>query len=136
MKRLEFYISNIEPSLLRCIGGRPGDLISLIQSRVHTSEEALATELYDGAGAYQNFKNLKGRTRKVLEAYFLMKRARWFMRILCMMPRADFKLATLESMAAKQLENLEQYPVGLGYNMSLEVIPFLPLWRIIARVLD
>jgi len=72
MKQIKFYISNIDPNLLSSICGRPGELISLARSGKYINEEALASKLYDGKWSYQNFLNLKSRTKKILEAYFLI----------------------------------------------------------------
>ncbi|MEO1515077.1 MAG: tetratricopeptide repeat protein [Bacteroidota bacterium] len=72
MEELKVYISNIDPNLLNSIGGRPGELIALIQSEKFISEKALATHLFDGKWSYQNYLNLKNKTRKILSAFFLI----------------------------------------------------------------
>ena len=72
MKQLKFYISNIDPNLLNSICGRSGELISLIRSGKYINEEALTAALYTGKWSYQNYLNLRNRTKKILEAYFLV----------------------------------------------------------------
>lgn len=52
------------------------------------------------------------------------QRARWFIRMLCMIPRADFNFIRLKRIATKQLTNLENYPIHTGDNLSIEMIPF------------
>ena len=52
------------------------------------------------------------------------RRARWFMRILCMMPRANFHPKALARLAKRQIENLEKYPMRMGDSFTVETIPF------------
>ncbi len=52
------------------------------------------------------------------------RRARWFFRILCMLPQVDFDLNRLRKKAAKLFENLKTYPVHMGANLSIELIPY------------
>jgi len=72
MKQIKFYISNIDPNLLNSICGRSGELISLIRSEKIINEETLRARLFTGKWSYQNYLNLRNRTRKILEAYFLI----------------------------------------------------------------
>ncbi len=72
MRYLEFYISEINSNLLKTIGGRQGELIALIQSGKYQDEKALAIELYPGNCSAEKYRKLKYRTRRVLEAFYLI----------------------------------------------------------------
>ena len=52
------------------------------------------------------------------------QRAKWFIRILCMMPRANFHPIALARLAKKQIENLQETANSPGYNAGIELIPF------------
>ncbi|MEM9822720.1 MAG: hypothetical protein AAF985_16680 [Bacteroidota bacterium] len=51
------------------------------------------------------------------------QRAKWFIRILCTLPRANFNPIALRRLAHKQIENLRISP-NSGQNFSIEIIPF------------
>ena len=72
MKQLKFYISNIDPNLLKSITGRPAELIKLIRSGEYINEKIIAKQLFTTKWTEQNYLNLKSRTKKILEAYFLI----------------------------------------------------------------
>ena len=59
------------------------------------------------------------------------KRAKWFIRILCMMPRADFHPAALARIAKRQITNLQKTPLRMGDNLAIEIIPFENLLEMI-----
>jgi len=72
MKQLKFYISNIDPNLLKTITGRPAELIKLIRTGEYINEKTIAQKLFTTKWSDQNYLNLKSRTKKILEAYFLI----------------------------------------------------------------
>jgi len=80
-----------------------------------------------GAIKQYNYQYLKGRDTQ---------RARWFIQILCMAAEVDFDMARLQEKARKQFENLEQYPVHMGANLSIELIPFLKLLEMVMGLLQ
>ena len=63
-------------------------------------------------------------------------RAKWFIRILCMMPRANFNSIALERIAKKQIENLKNHPIEMGDNFAVEIIPFEELLGIVLKRLS
>jgi len=52
------------------------------------------------------------------------KRAKWFIRLLCKVPIADFNFPKLLKKADEYIEKLNSNPIGLGDNLDLEVIPY------------
>ncbi|MEM9824824.1 MAG: hypothetical protein AAF985_27305, partial [Bacteroidota bacterium] len=52
------------------------------------------------------------------------QRAKWFIRILCTLPRANFHPIALTRLAKKQIENLKVTSNGVGQNFAIEIIPF------------
>ncbi|MEO1629063.1 MAG: hypothetical protein AAFV25_28215, partial [Bacteroidota bacterium] len=55
------------------------------------------------------------------------RRAKWFLRILCMLPRADFQPNAIRQIAKPQIDLLKQQPISMGNNLSVELIPFMDL---------
>ena len=74
-----------------------------------------------------SYKNLKSKDTQ---------RAKWFIRILCMLPRANFNSVKLKRIARRQIENLREHPVYLGDNLSIEIIPFEYLLETVIEQLD
>ncbi len=72
MDQIKFYMANIEPKLLDTVSGKPRELIELLRSGKFTTKKELITELYDGKWSEYNFANLKSRTKRVLEALFIL----------------------------------------------------------------
>ncbi len=52
------------------------------------------------------------------------KRAKWFIRLLCKVPQADFNFPKLLKKADQYIERLNEHPVGLGDNLTTEIIPY------------
>ena len=52
------------------------------------------------------------------------KRAMWFIRLLCKLPNADFDPKKLLKKGNDYINKLKSHPVGMGDNLSLEVIPY------------
>ncbi|MEM1319450.1 MAG: hypothetical protein AAGG75_04295 [Bacteroidota bacterium] len=63
------------------------------------------------------------------------KRARWFIRILCSLPKANFHPVALARVAQRQIANLEKHPIRLGDNLAVEVVPFGRLLEMIMQQL-
>ena len=61
-----------------------------------------------------SYRHLKGKDTQ---------RAKWFIRILCMMPRANFHPIALARIANKQIKNLKESD-SKGQNFAIEIIPF------------
>ena len=135
MKQLQFYISKIDSNLLKSIGGRPGELIHLLKTNQFLSEEALAEQLFSGNWSRQNYLNLKQRTRRILEAFFLVNPTKKGNEVLGKMQRCrklyHLSMSLIEQAkrgdAKKMLE--EGYNIArvygftqLGYNCSLELM--------------
>ncbi len=52
------------------------------------------------------------------------KRAKWFIRLLCKVPTADFNFPKLMKKSDEYVEKLNANPIGLGDNLALEIIPY------------
>lgn len=63
------------------------------------------------------------------------RRARWFIHILCLLPRANFHPIALLRHAKKQIDNLEKHPIYMGDNLSIEIVPFGDLLEILLKQL-
>ena len=63
------------------------------------------------------------------------KRAKQFIKILCLMPRANFDPAALQRIAHKQIQFLEEHPVYMGDHVLIEIIPFGSLLEMIMEQL-
>jgi len=59
------------------------------------------------------------------------QRAKWFIRLLCTLPRANFHPIALKRLAKKQVDNLNNYPMRMGVNFAVEIIPFGQLLEMI-----
>ncbi|MEO0777969.1 MAG: hypothetical protein AAFW73_22450 [Bacteroidota bacterium] len=59
------------------------------------------------------------------------KRAKRFIKILCLLPRANFHPLALQRLAARPIQYLEEHPIHLGENLAIEVIPFGDLLEMI-----
>jgi len=59
------------------------------------------------------------------------QRAKWFIRLLCTLPRANFHPIALKRLAKKQVDNLNNYPIRMGVNFAVEIIPFGQLLEMI-----
>jgi len=53
-----------------------------------------------------------------------VKRAKWFIRLLCKVPVADFNFPKLMKKSDEYIKKLNANPLGLGDNLSIEVIPY------------
>ncbi|MEM9824788.1 MAG: hypothetical protein AAF985_27125, partial [Bacteroidota bacterium] len=58
-------------------------------------------------------------------------RAKRFIKILCLMPRANFKSDVLERLAKNDIQYLHDHPICMGENVSIEIIPFETLLQMI-----
>ena len=94
-------------------------LVNLVSNRGKFIDRVEAVNSY-------SYKYLKGEETK---------RAKWFIRLLCMMPSANFHPVALERIGKRQIENLKKYPVYMGDNLSVEIIPFGDLWEMIVEQL-
>ena len=72
MEEIKFYMANIEPKLLDTVSGKPRELIELLRSGKFTRKDELIAELYDGPWSDHNYATLKRRTKRVLEAMFIL----------------------------------------------------------------
>ncbi|MEM1324023.1 MAG: hypothetical protein AAGG75_27425 [Bacteroidota bacterium] len=52
------------------------------------------------------------------------RRARWFIKLLCKLPRANFNATDIQRIARKEISNLAQFPICSGSNFAVEIIPF------------
>ena len=52
------------------------------------------------------------------------RRAKWFIKILCLLPNANFHPIALERRAKTYITNLKKHPTRMGENFAIEVIPF------------
>ena len=64
------------------------------------------------------------------------KRAKRFIKILCLLPRANFHPIALRRVAARQIQYLEEHPIHMGENVAIEIIPFGDLLGMIMRELE
>lgn len=64
------------------------------------------------------------------------QRAKWFIRLLCLFPRANFHPEAIERIGSNYIKKLESHPVALGDNLAVEMIPFQTLWSIIKNHLS
>ncbi len=64
------------------------------------------------------------------------KRAKYFLKILCLMPRANFNPITIKRIAASSLNYLKMNPIGTGKNVFIEIIPFENLLQMILQHLE
>lgn len=90
-------------------------LVNLVKNRSRFINRVEAINNY-------SYKYLKGADTQ---------RAKWFIRFLCLIPRANFHPAAIQRIGKKYLDKLENHQVALGDNLSVEMIPFQILWKII-----
>ena len=64
------------------------------------------------------------------------QRAKWFIKILCLLPAADFHPVALERKAKRYMDLLEKHPIHLGDNFAIEIVPFGDLLGMIMRQLE
>ena len=64
------------------------------------------------------------------------KRAKRFIKILCILPRANFNPVALRRIAARQIQYLEEHPIHMGENVAIEIIPFGDLLGMIMQQLE
>ncbi|MEM9823282.1 MAG: hypothetical protein AAF985_19530, partial [Bacteroidota bacterium] len=74
-----------------------------------------------------SYRHLKGKATQ---------RAKWLIRILCMLPRVDFNVIALQKAAQKQIEQLRNNPLAMGGNFALEIIPYEALLAMIFKHLE
>ncbi len=79
----------------------------------------------DRAAIHANYKYLNG---------YEVRRAKWFIKILCTLPRANFNWVALRRLARRSFDNLKSTAIKMGNNLSIEIIPFEALLEMI-RVL-
>ncbi len=63
------------------------------------------------------------------------RRAKRFIKILCLLPKANFHPAALERIAQRHIQYLKDHPISMGENVSLEILPFEVLLGMILRQL-
>ena len=63
------------------------------------------------------------------------QRAKRFLKILCLLPRANFNTIALERLANRHIQFLKENPVYIRENFTIEVIPFDVLLQIILKQL-
>ena len=61
------------------------------------------------------------------------KRAKWFIRLLCKVPGADFNFPKLMKKSDEYIEKLNANPIGMGENLSLEIIPYDHIIEIMSK---
>ncbi|MEM9918116.1 MAG: hypothetical protein AAF990_08470, partial [Bacteroidota bacterium] len=61
------------------------------------------------------------------------RRAKWFIKILCTLPRANFNPVALQRLAKKPIEMLENHPIRMGENFAIEIIPFNDLLQMVLK---
>lgn len=64
------------------------------------------------------------------------KRAKRFIKILCLMPRANFNAIALKRLASRQIKYIEENPIHMGGNLAIEIIPFEDLLGMIMQQLE
>ncbi|MEL6637996.1 MAG: hypothetical protein AAFR05_14680 [Bacteroidota bacterium] len=64
------------------------------------------------------------------------RRAKWFIKILCLIPKSNFHPQSLQRYARPQLEKLAAHPLRLGENYEIEIIPFEKLLDLIYQQLE
>ena len=64
------------------------------------------------------------------------KRAKRFIKILCLLPRANFKPSTLKRIASNPIQFLNENPIHVGNNIAIEIIPFEALLKMILQQLE
>ncbi len=63
------------------------------------------------------------------------RRAKWFIKILCLLPGVNFHPIALERRAKVYLDKLTQHPLRMGENFAIEIIPFEHLLQMILQKL-
>ena len=61
------------------------------------------------------------------------QRAKWFIKILCMMPKVDFHPVALRRKAKRYFDLLESHPVRMGEGFAVEIIPYTDLLNMIVE---
>ncbi|MEM9821366.1 MAG: hypothetical protein AAF985_09850 [Bacteroidota bacterium] len=64
------------------------------------------------------------------------RRAKRFIKILCMLPKANFHPLALERLAKRQIQYLKKYPIRMGEIFEIEVIPFGNLLEMVMLALQ
>ncbi|MEO1628184.1 MAG: tetratricopeptide repeat protein, partial [Bacteroidota bacterium] len=59
------------------------------------------------------------------------QRAKHFMKILCLLPKANFHIPTLRRLAKRHIDWLDDHPLHVGNNFAIEIIPFDDLLKMI-----
>ena len=95
-------------------------LVYLVKNRGRFIDRVEAINTY-------NYKYLKGKDTQ---------RAKWFIRILCLLPRANFHPIALQRIAKRQIENLQNHPLSMGDNFAVEMIPFEDLLALLLLQLE
>ncbi len=80
----------------------------------------------DRVAVVEKYKHLKGKE---------VRRAKYFIRILAALPKANFNPVAVKRNARRQFDNLEKNPIGLACNMSVEIAPFEALIEVLFRIL-
>ncbi|MEM9850125.1 MAG: hypothetical protein AAF847_19700 [Bacteroidota bacterium] len=70
-------------------------------------------------------------TQKLANKAF--ERSKLFIKILSLLPKANFHGPALQQLAKSQIQKLHTYPVQLGNNMELEIIPFEVILKMILK---
>ncbi|MEO1517674.1 MAG: hypothetical protein AAFV95_21800 [Bacteroidota bacterium] len=58
-------------------------------------------------------------------------RAKWFIKILCTLPRANFHPTALRRLAKYPIEKLESHPIHMGEHFAIEIVPFSTLLELL-----
>ncbi|MEO1517675.1 MAG: hypothetical protein AAFV95_21805 [Bacteroidota bacterium] len=53
------------------------------------------------------------------------------MKILCLLPKANFHIPTLYRLARRHIDWLDDHPLFVGNNVAIEIIPFDDLLQMI-----
>jgi len=61
------------------------------------------------------------------------QRAKWFIKILCMMPKVNFHPVALKRKAKRYFDLLESHPVRMGEGFAVEIIPYTDLLNMIVE---
>ena len=59
------------------------------------------------------------------------RRAKRFLKILCLLPRAHFNATALQRIAQKQIQYLHNHPLWMGESITTETIPYTHLLSLI-----
>ena len=64
-----------------------------------------------------------------------LQRAKHFIKVLCLLPRANFHPVALQRVAHTHITYLKEHPIAMGENVAVEIIPFGVLLEMIMQQL-